>query len=82
MSAKDDQEDFDYSGLRGLVRRLRKTGLISYVLETEGGWRGHVVDTKPPLGTAPFLCIEPGCPVLRYENRDVNEKPTQFTENV
>lgn len=82
MTIKDDQEDFNNSGLRGIVRRLRKTGSISYVIETEGGWNGRVVATKPKLGTEPFLCIEPGCPVLRYENRNLNEKPRQFTENV
>lgn len=82
MGITADREEFNNSGLRGIVNKLRQEGGTGYVIETDNGWRGQLVSARPSLGTSPFLYVTPGFPVMRYENRELDGQPTEFSEHV
>ena len=82
MGIAEDREELNGSGLRGVVSQLRLGAKMGYVVITNNGWNGQIVAEKPSLGTAPFLQVTPGSPVLRYENRELSEQPTEFREHV
>ncbi|MDO9003599.1 MAG: hypothetical protein Q7V20_09125 [Aquabacterium sp.] len=78
MSIAEDREEFNNTGLRGLLQRLAKTGQPTYVLELDGGHRGQVIDAKPHLGGGAYIFSERGSPPLRYANLVEGETPTEY----
>lgn len=78
MGIAEDRIELNNSGIRGIVQKLLRDQQTMYVLELEGGRKGEIAAMKPLLGAGPFLHVRSGFPVLRYENADVNEQPTEF----
>ncbi|MGH6646198.1 hypothetical protein [Aquabacterium sp.] len=78
MSIAEDREEFNNTGLRGLLQQLTKIGEPTYVLELEGGHLGQVIDAKPPLGGGAYIFIKRGSPPLRYANLVEGETPSEY----
>ena len=72
MSFKDDRDEFNTSGICGLLRTLMSTKDEAFIREHMGGWQGEVVPVKPPKGSGPYLHFKKGEGVVRCPN----ESPT------
>ena len=72
MGIKEDQEDFNETGLRGLLRRIMKEKDEAFIKILNGGWKGVEVPEKPSPGSGPYLHYRKGYSVLEYSN----ESPT------
>jgi hypothetical protein len=68
MSFLEDKEDFNSTGLRGLVQKLMKKKDEFFVVELEGGWRGEEVESRPEPGAGPYIHFRHGNGALRYSN--------------
>lgn len=74
MSIREDREDFNQSGLRGLLRRLMTEKDEAFVRILEGGWRGEEASEKPAPGTGPYLHYRKGDAVREYSNASITDK--------
>jgi hypothetical protein len=74
MGIKEDREEFNQSGLRGLLRRLMKEKDEAFVRILEGGWRGEEVAARPASGTGPYLHYRKGFAVIEYSNTSTGDK--------
>lgn len=77
MGIKEDREDFNQLGLRGLLRRLMKEKDEAFVRILEGGWRGEEVAERPASGTGPYLHYRKGYAVMEYSNASTGDKTTK-----
>lgn len=68
MGIRDDQREFNTSGLRGLVSRIIAEQEEAFIKETNNGWQGMVIPERPAPGSGPYLHYRRGFPVLRYSN--------------
>ena len=68
MGFQEDREDFNNTGIRGLLKTLMREGDEGFIRELPGGWRGEIVTGRPPPGSGPYLHYRRGFPVLRYSN--------------
>jgi hypothetical protein len=74
MGIKEDREDFNQSGIRGLLRRLMKEKDEAFVRILEGGWWGKEVAERPAPGSGPYLHYRKGDAVREYSNASITEK--------
>lgn len=77
MGIKEDREDFNQSGLRGLLRRLMKKKDEGFVRILEGGWRGKEVPQRPAPGIGPYLHYRKGYAVMEYSNASTGDKTSK-----
>jgi hypothetical protein len=76
MGIKEDRDEFNGTGLRGLLRQVMTTTDESFVRELPCGWRGEIVSERPAPGSGPYLHYRRGFPVLRYKNASPKDKST------
>lgn len=77
MGIKEDREEFNQSGLRGLLRRLMAEKDEAFVKILEGGWRGQEVAGRPAPGTGPYLHYRKGYAVLEYSNASIEDRSSK-----
>ena len=77
MGIKEDREDFNQSGLRGLMRRLMEEKDEAFVRILEGGWRGEEAAERPAPGTGPYLHYRKGYAVMKYLNASIGDKTSK-----
>ena len=77
MGIKEDREDFNQSGLRGLLRRLMEEKDEVFVRILEEGWRGEEVSERPAPGTGPYLHYRKGYVVMKYLNASTGDKTSK-----
>lgn len=77
MGIKEDREDFNQSGLRGLLRRLMKEKDEAVVKILEGGWKGEEIVERPAPGTGPYLHYRKGYAVMEHLNTSIGDKTTK-----
>lgn len=73
MGIKEDREDFNQSGLRGLLRQLMKEKDEAFVRILAGGWRGEEAQERPAPGTGPYLHYRKGYAVIEYSNASTGD---------
>lgn len=73
MGISEDRDDFNQSGLRGLLRRLMKEKDEAFVRVLEGGFRGEEAQEKPASGTGPYLHYRKGDAVIEYSNASIGD---------
>jgi hypothetical protein len=78
MGIKEDRDESNEAGLRGLLRRLMKEKDEAFIKILDGGWRGEEVPERPSPGTGPYLHYRRGYPVLEYANATTTD--TKFQE--
>jgi hypothetical protein len=74
MGIREDREDFNQSGLRGLLRRLMTEKDEAFVRILEGGWRGEEASERPAPGTGPYLHYRKGYAVIQYSNASIGDE--------
>ena len=74
MSSREDREEFNQSGLRGLLRRLMKEKDEAFVRILDGGWGGEEVSARPTPGTGAYLHYRKGYSVIQYSNTSTTDK--------
>ena len=83
MTIKEDRDDFNQSGLLGIIRKLRIEGRSGFILLEKGNWRGKLVPDRPSLISGQYLEVRPGNPAMLFRNlNDAKEIPTEFPERV
>lgn len=68
MGVREDREEFNNSGLRGLLREVMRNKDEAFVRVLEGGWRGAEVPERPMPGSGPYLHFRRGFPVMEFSN--------------
>lgn len=68
MSIKEDRNEFNITGLRGLLRRTMATSSEAFIKIVDGGHRGTVLTTRPARGSGPYLHYKSGEGVFEYRN--------------
>jgi hypothetical protein len=68
MGVREDREEFNTTGLRGLLRRVMSEREEAFIKELPGGWQGELLSERPPPGSGPYLHYKRGNEVLRYSN--------------
>jgi len=68
MGIREDREEFNSTGLRGLIRELMSKKEEAYVRILAGGWQGEEVKSKPLPGTGPYIHYKKGEGVYEYSN--------------
>jgi hypothetical protein len=76
MGINEDRDEFNSTGIRGLLRQVMRTTDEAFVRELPGGWRGEIVSERPSPGSGPYLHFRRGFPVLRYDNASPEDKST------
>jgi hypothetical protein len=74
MGIKSDREDFNTTGIRGLLKRVMRERDEGFIRELPGGWRGEVVAERPVPGSGPYLHFRRGFPVMRYSNASLDDR--------
>ncbi len=77
MGIQEDREEFNKSGLRGLLRRLMAEKDEAFVKILEDGWRGQEVAERPAPGTGPYLHYRKGYAVLEYSNASIKDRTSK-----
>jgi len=79
MSLIEDSENFNDTGLRGLLNAAMKEHSEGYIRELPGGWRGEEISQRPAPGSGHFLHYRQGHGVLRYSNEyPLDERVSEF----
>jgi len=68
MGVREDREEFNTTGLRGLLRQVMSERDEAFIKELSGGWQGELLSERPPSGSGPYLHYKRGSGVLRYSN--------------
>lgn len=68
MGIKEDREEFNTAGLRGILGRAMKTKNEAFIRILSGGWNGEEVPGRPTPGSGPYLYYRRGYAVLEYAN--------------
>jgi hypothetical protein len=77
MGIREDLEDFNQSGLRGLLRRLMTEKDEAFVRILEGGWQGEEASERPAPGTGPYLHYRKGYAVIEYSNASTGDEDSK-----
>lgn len=77
MGTREDREDFNEAGLRGLLRKVMTEGDEGFIKISEGVWRGEVILECPAPGSGPYLHYKKGSGVIEYRNSSAED--TQCT---
>ena len=78
MTIEEDREEFNGTGLRGMLQDLMKSGDEGFVRELPDGWRGEAASERPAPGSGPYLHYRQGYAVLRYDNEHSSDQ--RFSE--
>ncbi|MFA6147006.1 MAG: hypothetical protein WC899_02225 [bacterium] len=73
MGIKEDKEDFNETGLLGVLRKLMTERDEGFIKVLEGEWRGEVILERPALGSGPYLHYKKGSGVVKYRNYSVED---------
>lgn len=73
MGIPEDRDDFNQSGLRGLLRQLMKEKDEAFVRILDGGYRGEEAQERPAPGTGPYLHYRRGYAVLQHSNASTGD---------
>ena len=68
MGVREDREEFNNTGLRGLLREVMRNKDEAFVRVLDGGWRGTEVPERPTPGSGPYLHFRRGFPVMEFSN--------------
>jgi hypothetical protein len=68
MSVHEDRQEFENSGLRGILRRLMAGADEGFVRILSEGWQGERVDSRPAPGSGPYIHFRRGFPLHKYLN--------------
>jgi hypothetical protein len=74
MGINEDREEFNNSGLRGLLKEIMKNKDEAFIRILDGGWRGEEVKERPAPGTGPYLHFRRGAPVLEFSNSSPDDE--------
>lgn len=74
VGIKEDREDFNNTGLRGLLKQIMKAKDESFIRILPGGWRGEEVSERPAPGSGPYLHFRRGYPVLEFSNASSDDQ--------
>lgn len=74
MGIQEDRNEFNNTGIRGLLRRVMQESDEAFIKELAGGWRGEVVAHHPIKGSGPYLHFRRGYPVIRYSNASPDDQ--------
>ena len=74
MSIEEDQNEFNTTGVRGLLRKAITVSDEVFIKITEGGHQGEVVATRPSRGSGSYLHDKRGEGAFEYRN--FNEQDT------
>lgn len=77
MGIREDREEFNNTGLRGLLKQSMSTKEEGYIRVLEGGWRGVEVSERPAPGSGPFLHFRRGFPVMEFSNSHPGDVATK-----
>lgn len=78
MGIKEDSEEFNSSGWRGLVNDIRKEGAEGFIKIDDGGWNGERVGSPPEPGTGPYVHVAPGEGVKKFSNASEEDREWEF----
>jgi hypothetical protein len=81
MGIREDREEFNTTGLRGLVRKLMIEKEEAYIRILAGGWQGEEVQSRPLPGSGPYIHYKKGDGVYKYTNAydgDTRCQPFRF----
>lgn len=73
MTVREDKEEFETTGLQGVLRELIANADEGFVRVSSNGWQGEVVAKRPAPGTGPFIHYRRGAPLLKYRNASVDD---------
>jgi hypothetical protein len=68
MGIAEDREDFNSTGLRGVLQKAMRERDEAFIRVLEGGWHGELLNGRPEPGSGPYLHFRRGHPVLQYSN--------------
>ena len=68
MTIKEDREEFNTTGLRGILRQAMKAKDEAFIRVLRGEWNGEEVPSRPTPGSGPYLHYLRGYAVLQYAN--------------
>jgi hypothetical protein len=68
VGIKEDRDEFNNTGIRGLLKKLMREVDEGFIRELPGGWHGEIVFEHPAPGAGPYLHYRRGFAVLRYTN--------------
>lgn len=74
MGIKEDRNDFNNTGLRGVLKKVMEKQDEGFVRILERGWRGEEVPEMPAPGSGAYLHYVKGYPVLKYFNATANDQ--------
>lgn len=73
MGIQEDRDEFNNTGIRGLLKKLMREGDEGFIRELTGSWRGEIVPDRPLPGTGPYLHYRRGFAVVRYSNSSTDD---------
>lgn len=77
MSVKEDQAEFNQSGLRGLLAKAMRSGQEAFIKETAGGWHGELLAGKPAEGSGPYIHFKVGFGATKYYNETIGDNRSE-----
>ena len=78
MGIKEDRDEFNTAGLRGLLGRAMATTDEAFIKITQGGHQGKLISQRPPVGSGPFLHYRRGEAVYEYRNTSAGDESRQI----
>lgn len=70
---KEDQAEFNQSGIRGLLAKAMRNGQEAFIKEAAGGWNGELLIERPAEGSGPYLHFKVGFGATRYYNEKIGD---------
>ena len=77
MTTREDREEFERTGVQGLLRELMSTSDEGFVRVLSGGWRGEILTAHPAPGSGPFIHYRRGEALLLYQNSAPDDNQVQ-----
>lgn len=78
MSIKEDQAEFNQSGIRGLLAKAMHSGQEVFIKEAAGGWHGVQLAGKPAEGSGPYIHFKVGLGATRYYNEKIGDNRSEI----
>ena len=77
MGIQEDRDEFNTTGLRGVLGRAMATTDEAFIKITQGGHQGELVSERPPAGSGSFLHYRRGEAVYEYRNASAGDDSRQ-----
>jgi hypothetical protein len=78
MTIQDDREEFQKTGLVGLLNDLMRSSDQGFARVLPGGWRGELVDERPSPGSGPFIEYRRGSALMLHHNSPENQTVEEY----